>query len=189
MRAAVILNAEDYKSDADRLQSAKREFDDLASLGFEPTEIDLRSFFGQAERLEAVLVDFGLLWVRGGNPFILRRAFAASGADVIISDLLARDALAYGGYSAGAAMLTPSLRGIELVDDPHEVPHGYSAEVIVDCLGIVPHPLVPHFRSDHPESERIEKVVQLLLAEHIPFIALRDGEVWIRDGDREFVVS
>jgi dipeptidase E len=46
-----------------------------ASLGLEPVEIDLRRYIGKDSELRAVLSGFDLIYVRGGNTYILRRAF------------------------------------------------------------------------------------------------------------------
>jgi dipeptidase E len=188
-RAAVIANADDFKTGADRVASAERELADLAGLGLEPVEVDLREYFGQPARLREVLARFDAVWIRGGNPFILRRALRYSGADAIIAELLADDTLVYAGYSAGLAMLCPSLHGIELIDPPNLVPDGYEAEVIWDCLGVLPYMVVPHYRSDHPESADAERSVQHMIDHHVPFLALRDGQVIVRDGERETVLA
>jgi dipeptidase E len=130
-RAALILNADDYKTPEDRAASLLRELEELRSIGLEPQEVDLRGFFGRPDALRGHLVTVDLLYVRGGNVFVLRRALHQSGADRIIGDLLARDDVVYGGYSAGACVLGPTLRGIESAeDDPHLVPEGYQTEVI-----------------------------------------------------------
>ena len=52
----------------------------------------------------------------------LRRALAASGADEMIADLVRADRIVYGGNSAGACVLAPSLRGLETVDEPGDDP-------------------------------------------------------------------
>lgn len=188
-RAEVITNADDYKRGADRIASFDREFADLTGLGLEATELDLREYFGRPAELRERLSRCDLLWVRGGNPFILRRAFRQSGADLAVADLLAEDAFVYGGYSAGSCLLTPSLRGVELVDDPKDVPEGYDEPVIWDCLGIIGYSLLPHYKSNHPESDAISRVVEFMVDNHMLFVALRDGQALVRDGDREFIVG
>ena len=50
-----------------------READELASLGFHATEIDLRDGPAAVERLP----EADVIWVRGGNVFALRRALGA----------------------------------------------------------------------------------------------------------------
>lgn len=188
-RTALITNAADFLLSEDRARSTVEEVERLKSIGLEPTEVDLRNYFGKPEALRTVLKEFNLLWIRGGNCFILRRALAQSGGDQVIKDLLEADEIVYGGYSAGIDMLVPSLHGVELVDDPHVVPEGYDPEIIWDCLGILPYVVAPHYKSDHPESADIDKSVEYLIDNHILFKALRDGEVIVVDGNHEYIVS
>jgi len=188
-RTAVIHNAADFVSADERQHKALDETDRLKSIGLEATEIDLREYFGKSEDLRAKLAMFDLLWVRGGNCFVLRRAFKMSGADQIITDLLAKDRIVFGGYSAGIDMLTPSLHGAELVDDVNAIPDGYGSEVVWDGLNLVPYAIAPHYKSDHPESADIDKSVEYLIDNHIPFIALRDGEAIVVDGNTQFIAS
>ncbi len=188
-RTAIINNAMDMVGSEDRAASLKREIDDLTSIGLEPSELDLRNYFGKQGELKLALSNFDLVWVRGGNAFVLRRAFRQSGADEIIKELLVNDAIVYGGYSAGIDMLTPSLHGAELVDNPNTVPEGYESPIIWDCLGVLPYAIAPHYKSDHPESAAVDKSVEYLIGNHIPFIALRDGEAIVRNGDKDGVVG
>ncbi|BDH61848.1 hypothetical protein MTP04_19780 [Lysinibacillus sp. PLM2] len=39
--------------------------------------------------------------------------------------------------------------------------------------------IVPHYQSDHPESEDINNSIEYMINNKIPFIALKDGEVII----------
>jgi dipeptidase E len=48
-------------------------------------------------------------------------------------------------------------------------------------LNILDYVIVPHFESDHPESEAVVKAVAYLIKHKIPFRTLRDGEVIIID--------
>jgi dipeptidase E len=187
-RAALIANAIDNAAPENRMVATEQEMERLRAIGLEPQEIDLRQYFGRSEDLARRLRAFDLIWVHGGNVFILRRAFRESGADAAIKELLAEDRIAYGGYSAGGCILSPSLRGVELVDDPADVPPSYPSDVIWDALGVLPFAFVPHFRSDHPESSRIERVVEHYIQTHVPFIALRDGEaIVVADGETRVV--
>jgi len=103
--------------------------------------------------------------------------------------MLADDAIVYGGYSAGIDMLTPSLHGAELVDDPNVVPDNYNPEIIWEGLGLVAYAIAPHYKSDHPESADIEKSVQFLIDNHVPFIALRDGQAIVVNGEQQKFVG
>lgn len=189
-RTALILNAQDWKTSEDRAADVAQETERLKSIGLDVTEIDLRDYFGKSQdELKNTLSDFDLIWVRGGNVFLLRRAFKQSGADVVITDLLNDDAVVYGGYSAGVDILQPHLHGIELVDDPNLLAEGYDREVTWECLGLIPYCVAPHYKSDHPESADIDKTVAYYIDNHIPFIALRDGEAIVIDGDTQTVVG
>src|SRR5262245_26975087 len=80
--AVVIANALDYTHDVPRKQArTAREIEVLRRLGFTATELDLRSFFGRPHALHERLADIGLIWVVGGNAFLLRRALKQSGLD------------------------------------------------------------------------------------------------------------
>lgn len=188
-RTALINNAQDFLPLAERSSRRDEEIDRLKSIGLDPIEIDLRLYFDKPEGLKEKLANFDLIWVRGGNAFVLRRAFKQSGADRAIAELLAKDRVAYGGYSAGIDMLTPSLHGAELVDAPDVVPDGYHPDIIWDCLGLVPYAIAPHYKSDHPESAAIDRSIEYLIDNHIPFIALRDGEAIIIEGNKQKVVG
>lgn len=188
-RTALINNAQDFLLPADRSSRRDEEIDRLKSIGLDPIEIDLRLYFGKSKSLKEKLADFDLIWVRGGNAFVLRRAFKQSGADKVVVELLTEDKIVYGGYSAGIDMLTPSLHGAELVDEPDIVPSGYHPGIIWDCLGLVPYAIAPHYKSDHPESAAIDKSIEYLIDNHIPFIALRDGEAIVVDSDKQKVVG
>lgn len=176
-KAAVIANAIDFHTNAERSQRVQAEIAALSELGFEPEEVDLRDYFNGDKDLEKKLSEYGLLWLRGGNAFILRRAMVQSGFDEAIRNLFAKDEVVYGGYSAGICVLTPDLHGIELVDDPNDVPKGYDSEIIWEGMGLVDFAIAPHYQSDHPESPAIEKVVDYFKKHNIPYKALKDGQV------------
>jgi dipeptidase E len=164
----------------------------LEALGFRATELDLRRYFVNRDRerdLGALLAACGLVWVRGGNSFVLRRAMKASGFDRVIRGLLEEDAIVYGGFSAAIAVLTPSLHGVDLVDDPNLVPVGYDPAIVWEGLGLLSYAVAPHYKSEHPESAAMESVVQYYVDRRVPFRVLRDGEVIVVQGGREEVVA
>lgn len=177
-RAAVIFNALDFSSDLERKQSTiDREIHDLSEIGLEPEEFDLRSYFGNPGSLKEKISRFGLIWAIGGNTFVLRRAMNQSRFDRFLIENRNNDTLIYAGYSAGVCVLAPTLRGIDLVDDPQIVPAGYKSNVIWEGLGLINYSIAPHYRSNHDESELIDKTIEYFIENKILFKALRDGEV------------
>ena len=185
-RVAVVANALDVYSNEARRSHRATVYDpnaELETLGFEVADLDLRAYFAKpgplAERLAAV--DF--VWVLGGESFVLRRAMALSGFDTEIVRRLRADQLAYGGFSAGAIVATPTLRGIHLMDDPVVVPEGYPPETVWTGLGLVDFSIVPHWRSDHPEAATAEKAVAYVEQHSVHHECLADGDVVVRSGD------
>ena len=120
-RTVVIANAMDDAPPDVRRAGVELELAALADLGFDAVELDLRDYFAQQQRLRRELAGVSMAWLRGGNVFMLRYALYRSGGDVVLYELLAANALVYAGYSAGPCVLSPSLRGLELVDDADAV--------------------------------------------------------------------
>lgn len=185
-RAAIIENALDYFPDEARrryqatVYDPKEEFSDL---GIEAETLDLRQYFGDPDGLDSVLRKFDLVWVLGGNAFLLRRAMKQSGFDRVIPRLLGDDAIVYGGFSAGAVVMAQTLRGIDLMDDPEQLAADYDPEIIWEGLDILDFSIVPHYRSDHSERETAENAVHFFEQNAMPFRAISDGEVIIvQDG-------
>jgi dipeptidase E len=187
-QAVVIANAMDHEPGADRHAGVQRELDALADLGIEAEELDLRTYFGQPERLGRCLRACGLVWLRGGNVFLLRYSLAASGADSVLTALVREDALVFGGYSAGPCVLGPTLRGFEIADDPDAVPSIYGASPVWDGLGVLDYVIVPHVNSpDHPETERCGAIADRFRAEGVPHRTLRDGQAIVINGSKTSV--
>jgi dipeptidase E len=189
-RAAIIMNATDMFGDDLRPEYRAKYIAALGELGFDAFELDLREFFRAPNRLSAVLKDVGLLWVVGGNTFVLRRAMRLSGLDAWLPSQLRENRIVYGGFSAGACVAQSSLRGIHLADDPATLPSGYPPfDTIWDGLGLIDFHIVPHYRSPHPESPLMEAVVAYHEAHAQPYRTLADGGVIIVDGANLEVVG
>lgn len=182
-RVAVIPNALDFSNEVERRNDGvQREIDDLNKLGLQAEEVNLRKYFGKFNELEQKLSEFGMVWVRGGNTFVLRRAYKESGMDRWVIKQKNNHEFVYAGYSAGVCILSPSLRGLELVDDPIVVGEGYSKETIWDGLGLIDFAFAPHFESPgNPETEAVGREVEHYKKAGIKFRALHDGEVIIID--------
>jgi dipeptidase E len=181
-RAALVFNACDIYGDS-RLRNLAQEIDDMASLGFEGEELDLRSYFADFEGLQSRLDTYDLIWVVGGNSFVLARAMTQSRFGEAARKPLEDGRLVYAGYSAGICVSAPDLVGIGLMDEPDALPDRYREDVEATTLGWVPWRIVPHWRSQHPEAPLAELAVEHLLQCGLPFRTLRDGQAIVVDGD------
>ena len=180
-KIAVIANAMDFADDSQREEKVGESVMELKNLGLSPEEMDLRGYFGKQKELSKKLNNYDAVYVRGGNTFILRRAMLQSGFDKLIKEENKDPNFVYAGYSAGICILSPTLHGLELIDDPNIVPDGYNKEIIRDGLSIIDFSIAPHYKSDHPESRMVEKEVEYFIKHKIPFKTLHDGEVIIKD--------
>jgi dipeptidase E len=177
-KAVVIANAIDNFREV-REEHLHGQIAGLRRLGLDAEELDLRECFRDPRRLAIRMSAVGLVWVTGGNAFLLRRAMRYSGFDQYIADRKSDDVLVYGGYSAGACVAGPSLRGLDLVDMPLAIADGYDSEVVWDGLGLIRYSIVPHYRSPHRDSVGADAMVEYYIENKMPFVALRDGETVI----------
>ncbi|MFA6797464.1 MAG: Type 1 glutamine amidotransferase-like domain-containing protein [Candidatus Paceibacterota bacterium] len=182
-QAVFIVNALDYKPES-RGKFLVSEIQILRELGYDVEELDLRMWFGKkAEDLEKYLRTKNLVWVNGGNTFLLRRAMKQSGFDEIITRLLKEDVIVYAGFSAGCAVLHKDLHGIDITDDPNISVEGYTGEIEWAGLGIIDFNIVTHYESEHNESEEAKKEMDFYIHNKVPFKTLSDGEVLIVNND------
>ncbi len=173
-----IPNALDHADLKKREESNERNMKELIDLGIEVEMLDLKSYFGKEEQLKKKIKALGGVWIRGGNTFVLRQAMKLSGFDKIIKSIK-RKAFLYGGYSAGICILAPSLKPLQQVDDPNVMPYKELKEVIWDGLNLLDYIILPHYKSNHPESKDIDKEVLYCKKNKIPFKTLKDGQVII----------
>ncbi|MEO6954381.1 MAG: Type 1 glutamine amidotransferase-like domain-containing protein [Polyangia bacterium] len=173
-RVAVSANALDGEAAVVREKIVSMERELFASLGYVTDELDLRAHFGRAT-LPAVLSQHDLVWTTGGNTFVLNTAIRLSGFDVALRALLDDDLIAYGGYSAGAVVAGPSLRGVEHADPIDGFPSDYPSRTpIWSGMGLVDYVVAPHAGDPH-----IDAMIAELAHREIPCRPLRDGEVII----------
>lgn len=181
-KAAVIDNALDYSTDIERkAKSLQGELDDMSLLGFIPDYVNLRDYFGKPGALVKKLSSFDVVWVRGGNSFLLRKAMEKSGFGKVIDHLIRTNKLVYAGYSAGICVLAPSLQGVEMVDDPNVQADGYDTGIIWDGYGLIDFYPIVHYDSDHPESQLVDKELAYIKSTGIKYKTLRDGDTIIID--------
>lgn len=185
-KVGVIMNAVDWSNDKERVvKSLNEQIDVLKSLGFTAEQIDLRKYFDKKIELKNDLAKFGMVWVYGGNSFVLKRAFEQSGFDEIIKDMILKNSIVYAGFSAGVVVLSKSMKGLDIVDDPLVVPEGYKESFSWDGLGLLDYHVAVHYKSNHPESEGVDKEIEYCKKNNIIYKTLSDGEVIVIDGNEE----
>ncbi len=175
-----VPNALDYSKDiARRNDSISRGIVELQNLGLDAKLLDLKDYFGRTDELREKISNLGALFFCGGNTFVLRQAMKASGFDIIFNELLNRDDFVYSGYSAGICVLGNDFRAIQHVDDPTSMPYESVKDVIWEGLRYFDYMILPHYKSDHPESALTDEEVKYCRDNNIPYKTLSDGEVII----------
>jgi len=187
-KVAVIMNAVDFGDKERQNNNLLAQIEKLKELGLNAEGLDLRNYFGKKDELKKYLESIGMVWIHGGNAFLLKRAFEQSGFDVLIKEFVLSNKIIYAGFSAAVCVATPTLRGTELVDNPSVVPEGYKPDLNWDGLGFIPYSVAVHYRSNHPESEAIEKEVEYFKENNIPYKTLSDGEVIIVEDNIETIL-
>ncbi|MPM51629.1 Peptidase E [bioreactor metagenome] len=180
-KIAIIANAHDVYTDIVRKESSlQREKDSLIEIGLQPENLDLKKYFNKPKDLENKMKEYGAVWVLGGNTFVLRRAYKASGFDTWLQQQKNNKDFVYAGYSAGVCVLSPSLKGLEIIDDSIIVEKNYPKETVWEGLNIIDFAFAPHYKSPgHKETELVEKTIEYYKKNNIKYKALHDGEVII----------
>lgn len=184
-KVAVCVNALDAAKNSFREEVLSRELEDMTNLGFEAEELDLRLYFEKSDELLDKLKACDAIWLSGGNVFILAKAFKQSNFNVVIDQLIKTGDLVYAGYSAAFCILTSSLHGVELVDDKDAEAPGYESGEIWEGVGLIDFYPIVHFRSDHHESDLVEKEYEYVVRENINHKTFKDGDIYLVNGVEE----
>lgn len=186
----VITNARDYYEQDRRDQKVLDTLAFFRDEGFEPTELDLRPYFGKPEELKAYVDEFqpDVIFSIGGNCFLLNTAFKLSGMGQMIKDGVAADEFVYSGYSAGSMVASKTLKYFghgHLTADA--VPGIYGIDAVVNSLGLIDEYIVPH--ADVPKHAEATKmyVENIRQAGDTP-IVLNQSSVYLIDGEEKKVL-
>lgn len=182
-KIVLIPNSRDIYPDSERKANGiNNDVSLLETIGFNVKVLSLKEYFGNYNKLKNDLKDYKAFWVIGGNTFALRKAYELSGFDKFLKEISNKDDYLYGGYSAGICVLAPKLQGLDLVDEPIN-PYN-DEDVIYDGIGLLDYLPIPHYKSDHPESELVDKTVEFCNKNKITYKTLSDGDVFIQETRR-----
>lgn len=177
---AFIPNALDHVPPEIQKEWQERNQHDLVNLAISVEVLNLKDYFHHSADISQALSRFSGVWATGGNTFVLRQAMSLSGFDKAIADLWSSSFL-YSGYSAGVCVLASDLRELQIVDNPKEFPYSQQTSVIWQGLKLLNHLILPHYKSDHSESEATDKEAVFCKENKIPYRTILDGEVLFGD--------
>lgn len=179
-KVAIIPNAKDYKLPNERANSLDELLVYLGGWGFKCDIIDLRDYDDQPNDIEELIEGYDLLWLAGGNAFMLREAIRTSGLEYVIKDLIDSNLVCV-GESAGAIILGKTLEGSEIADEPSGV-----NKIIYDGLNFVDKTIVPH-----ADSEEYTEYINVMRKKHDNdpnVIYINDAQAYvINDGIQKMI--
>ncbi len=179
-RIILITSAKDAKKEDDvEKQKIKEDIELLEKIGFKVEVVSLKEYFNRKENLKKLLKDYHTFCVIGGNVFVLRQAMKLSGFDEYIKEISKKEGYLYIGYSAGSCVLSPTLKCLDLVD---ETINPYNNKTIIyEGLNLIDYVFIPHYKSNHEESKKIDDVIIELEKNKIKYKTLSDGDVIIQN--------
>ncbi len=178
-KLALINNAKDFLAKRARDFKDKDLLNYLKDKGFNTELLDLRDF-DEAE-LKTKLQEFDAVWAAGGNTFCLRYQMKRSGFENIIRELL-ENGLVYGGDSAGAIVMGPTLKGTETADEPK-----FAEQVIWKGLNLTDKIIIPHV--DNMSLHEALKPMLELYKNNPDAIKLNDNQAYVINNDQSQVVT
>lgn len=168
LKLVVIANAADPYP-LDNRHWAEQERAQIASYGINIIDLDLREYRGRRAELRSLLLSQDVIWVGGGNTFYLRWLVSDVGADDLLR-AATQAGVVYAGSSAGSILAGPTLKHIELIDDPAAAP-----KLISEGLGMTDVVVVPHL-NDQAGGPTFERIASLLEQEGHKVHRLVDGQ-------------
>lgn len=190
-KALFIENARDYYPDEKRTNDLQEKLAMLSELGFEVEELNLRDYFGEPDKLRNFIDSYrpDLIYVSGGNVFLLATAYHLSGFDEILREDLANNKYVYGGFSAGTMVICKTIRfyGYDHLV-PERVPEIYGVNAVLDGVGLVDYQLVPH--ANVPKwLEATKKYIKCIEEAGLKALPLNQEAVIVVNGDNQRVLG
>ncbi len=183
-KICLIPNSKDgYPEGERKTNSIQADVDELTGLGFDVTIISLKDYFNNKEVLLNRLKQFNSFYIIGGNVFTLRQAMYLSGFDEYLKTIKDNPNFLYAGYSAGICVLAKDMHGLDVCDDPNINPYGI--DTIWNGLGYFDYIFLPHYKSNHKETQLIDASVDYCNKNNIKYKTLRDGDVIIQETEKE----
>ncbi|WP_271711707.1 Type 1 glutamine amidotransferase-like domain-containing protein [Marinigracilibium pacificum] len=178
---AVIVNASStIQKKYKKTEKVKIQF---TKMGFDSTKIELFDLMKTSHR---ELSRFDIIYILGGNPFLLLNEVNKSGAHKTLESLMFKDKILM-GYSAGSLLLGPNLSLMNHVDSLLGFNEINLKEL--SCIGLYDFYIFPHyteFTSQVPElAAKIENFESL---SDKPLHRLNDNQgIIIQNGNMEII--
>ncbi len=182
IQTALITNAFELKSPEERKRRYDLVINNLDKLGLELIDLDLKNYSDNTNVLKEELSKYDFIWVTGGNVFYLRMLMQQSGFDTIIRDLV-NSGIVYGGDSAGAIIIGPSLHGFERADHIDQV-----SKVIYEGLGLINFVPLPHWGTEKFQ-EALAQIKEDCEGKGLETVTMTDNQAILVENDSHRLID
>ncbi len=182
IKVGVIKNPMDLKDEEKRIFLYGLVDKGFSDFGLNKVDIDLRKFEGKAGELQQIIDELDMLWITGGNVFYLRWLMYKINFEQILKHAIEKG-LVYGGDSAGAVILGPTLKYSDAIDDVSQV-----EKVIYDGLNIIDFVALPHWDNEK-FKDKLTEVHDNLVNDSIKVITFGDKQSIVINGNQMRIVG
>ncbi len=182
VKVGVIKNPMDLKDEEKRTFLYGLVDKGFSDFGLNKTDIDLRKFEGKADELQQIIDKLDMLWITGGNVFYVRWLIHKINFEQILKQAIEKG-LVYGGDSAGAVILGPTLKYSDAIDDVSQV-----EKVIYDGLNIIDFVALPHWDNEK-FKDKLTEVHDHLVNDSIKVITFGDKQSIVINGNQMHIVG
>ena len=169
MSVAVVVNAS--SSDKKKNKKTRKVREQFAPLGFDTTKIAL---FDLMKTPPKKLADYDLVYILGGNPFLLLDEAAKSGALPVLKEFGLKGKKLM-GYSAGSLLLGPDMSLMNYADPLL----GFNELGLTEltCVGLYDFHIFPHYRDFTAEVPELADSISAFEAQaSLPVYRLNDNQ-------------
>lgn len=170
-KVAFIPNAKDKHTDKSGLEKTRSFF---RQKGFIVNNIDLNHF--KDKELYKELLKYEIIFIAGGNCFVLLEKIKKSGFEKILNKLLDKGII-FIGESAGACIMGKSIEPLKLIDNPK-----FAELENYDGLGFIDFVFVPHYKD--PKYAQSIKQIEKVYGKKFDLKEFTDGEGIIIDNNK-----
>lgn len=166
---AVVVNA--TSSDKKKHRKTKKVQKEFHALGFDTTKIHL---FDLMKTAPSELSKYDIIYILGGNPFLLLDEVNKSDAGPVLKQLANRGKTLM-GYSAGALLYGPDLTLMDHADDLL----GFNEDSLTElsCLGLYDFHIFPHYKDFTGQvPELIKRIDEFESKSDLPVYRINDNQ-------------
>lgn len=166
---AVIVNAS--TSDKKKIKKTKKVKAQFAEMGFDSTRIGL---FDLLKTPPTDLTNFDIIYILGGNPFVLLRDVHKSGSQKVLKELAYQNKILM-GYSAGSLLLGPDLSLMQYTDSLL----GFNQIELkeLSCVGLYDFYIFPHYDDFTTQAPELKSKIEAFESlSSLPIYRLNDNQ-------------